>query len=305
MGRRVRCWEVWVWMMSGPARDKAMKTGREEKRRRRGERGAGAGAEAEIEETENTDTKNDIGGEAEVEVEAGRGVGNEGLTGEKTGSRVMEEGTGGIETGLVATTTEGEKGTAIALIEGGAAHRSGEDVMNHTTDTEIDEDDDALTQFCNYMDIMHAKVFQPSRPVCDADHSQSAPSPPPPKFPTNAVLARFSSSVLALHPPEIHRDSSRDEGNDDDDLHWLRKDCSRQQEDADAAEDDRCGDPGLVWSLQIWLADSEDNEAEHGEEVEGVGGHARKGDQGTELADDDVGGRQDGIRKHGIDGCKA
>ena len=154
MGRRGRCWEVWAWMMTGPVRGVVAKTKREKERRRRGEKGAGAGAgaEAEIEETENIDTKSDIGGEVEVAVGVGKGVGNAGLAGEKKRLKTREEGTEDIETGLIATTTEGGKETATALTEGGAAPRSGGgDKMIHTRDTETDEDDDALTQSCNYI----------------------------------------------------------------------------------------------------------------------------------------------------------
>ena len=50
------------------------------------------------------------------------------------------------------------------------------------------------------------------------------------------------------------------------------------------------------------LLDSQDDEAENGDEVEGVPGHAVECEEGGELSDEDVGGREHGVEDERIDG---
>lgn len=51
--------------------------------------------------------------------------------------------------------------------------------------------------------------------------------------------------------------------------------------------------------------DPQNDEAEHGEEVKRVAGDAVEGDEGAELADEDVSGGEEGVESHGCDGGKA
>ena len=50
------------------------------------------------------------------------------------------------------------------------------------------------------------------------------------------------------------------------------------------------------------FAHSEHDEAEHCEEVERVARDAVEGDEGAEFADDDVGGAEECVEDHGVDG---
>lgn len=108
--------------------------------------------------------------------------------------------------------------------------------------------------------------------------------------------------VPPVDPPKVHGDAGDDEHDDDQRLQRLREDGAAEQEEADAAEDDGRGDPGLVRALEVGFADAQDDEAEDGEEVEGVAGDAVEGDEGAELADDAVSGCEDGVEDEGVDG---
>lgn len=107
--------------------------------------------------------------------------------------------------------------------------------------------------------------------------------------------------VPPFDPPKVHGDAGRDEGNDDERLSWRCKHCPTEQKQTDAAKDDGRCDPRFVRALQVRLLDPQDDKAEHGEEVEGVAGDAVECEEGGELADEDVAGRQGGVEGHCID----
>lgn len=52
------------------------------------------------------------------------------------------------------------------------------------------------------------------------------------------------------------------------------------------------------------LPHSQNDESENSEEVKCVTGDAIKGEECIEFADEDVGGCERGVEKHGVDGCE-
>lgn len=125
--------------------------------------------------------------------------------------------------------------------------------------------------------------------------SFSSPLTPTPAFPElpcrglSPPALALGHLIAALYPPEEDRNAREDECDDDDRLQRLREDGPAEEEQADAAEDDGRSYPGFVRPFQMWLLHSQDDEAENGEEVEGVSRHAIKGQEFAEFADDHVG----------------
>ena len=159
--------------------------------------------------------------------------------------------------------------------------------------------------------LMPCDLYSPRILLANISHSlqttentgPSPPPPPPPKPPLDPLPLPPAPSPP--HPKPIHRHPQRHEAQHPDRLHRLRDDRPCQQEQAHAAEDDGRRDPGLVRALEVGLAHAQDDEAQHGEEVEGVARDAVEGDEGGELADEDVAGRQRGVEHHRVDGREA
>lgn len=81
----------------------------------------------------------------------------------------------------------------------------------------------------------------------------------------------------------------------------MRDYCARQQEQAHAAKDDRGRYPRLVRPFELWFANSQDDECQHGEEIKCVADHAVEREQGVKLAYDDVSDREDTVEHQGVD----
>src|SRR5690242_2837958 len=134
--------------------------------------------------------------------------------------------------------------------------------------------------------------------------------PPLPEAPASALLAaalEVAEPLLRLlappaDPGKPHQQPDGHEGHDEQRLHGLGEDGAAEQEQADAAEDDGRGDPGLVGAFEVGLADAQDDEAQDRLEVEGVPGDAVEGDERVEAAGDDVDGCDGGVEQHGADG---
>lgn len=127
----------------------------------------------------------------------------------------------------------------------------------------------------------------------------SLPKAPP--GPT-LTLSLGPHPISSMDAPEVHRDACNHKGDHYERLQCLGEDGAAEQEQTDAAEDDGGGDPGLVGSLEVRFTDAQDNEAEDGEEVEGVAGDAVEGDESAEFADDAVAGGKDGVEDESVDG---
>lgn len=118
-----------------------------------------------------------------------------------------------------------------------------------------------------------------------------------PEFPTGNI----DSTISLVYAPVVYGDAGDDERDDDQSLQGLGDNSPAEEEQANATEDNGCGDPGAVGTFQQWFTDTEDDQAENGEEVEGVSGYTVESDEGAELADDDVDGSQGAVKSHGID----
>ena len=118
-----------------------------------------------------------------------------------------------------------------------------------------------------------------------------------PKFPAGEV----NPTIPLVDTPVVDRHTGDDERDHDERLQGLGNDRSAEEEQAHAAEDDGCGNPGAVGTFQLGFTDTEDDQTENGEEVEGVPGYTVESDEGAELADDDVDGCQGAVKGHGID----
>lgn len=118
-----------------------------------------------------------------------------------------------------------------------------------------------------------------------------------PEFPARKV----DPTISLVDTPVVDGYAGDDERNDDQRLQGLGDDSSAEEEQAHAAEDDGCGDPGAVGTFQFGFTDTEDDQAENGEEVEGISGYTVESDESAELADDDVNGCQGTVKGHGID----
>lgn len=118
-----------------------------------------------------------------------------------------------------------------------------------------------------------------------------------PEFPAGKI----DLTISLVDTPVVDRYAGDDERDDDESLQGLGDDSPAEKEQAHAAEDDGCGDPCAVGTFQLGFTDTEDNQAENGEEVEGVSGYTVESDEGAELADDDVDGSQGTVKGHGID----
>lgn len=116
---------------------------------------------------------------------------------------------------------------------------------------------------------------------------------------------KIDSTISLVNTPVVDRHAGDDECDNNEGLQGLSDDSSAEKEQAHAAEDDGCGDPGAVGSFELGFTDAEDDKAEHGEEVEGVSCDTVKGDESAEFADYYVDGRKDTVECHGVDGREA
>lgn len=107
-------------------------------------------------------------------------------------------------------------------------------------------------------------------------------------------------AISPPHSPKIQRHAGDNKRHDKQRLQRLRKDRSAQQEQTDAAEDDRGRDPAFVRSFEVGLFDSQYDQAEYGEEVECVAGYTVKGRQGSKVADDYVDHCHRRVQDHGV-----
>ena len=87
------------------------------------------------------------------------------------------------------------------------------------------------------------------------------PSPPPPKLPP--LLITLPPSIPPPDPQEINWHPGRNERHNNNRLKWLREDSSAQQEQADAAEDDRSTEPSPVRSFKVRLSYAQHDESEY------------------------------------------
>lgn len=119
-----------------------------------------------------------------------------------------------------------------------------------------------------------------------------------PEFPTGNI----DSTISLVYAPVVYGDAGDDERDDDQSLQGLGDNSPAEEEQANATEDNGCGDPGAVGTFQQWFTDTEDDQAENGEEVEGVSGYTVEGDKGLELADDNVDEGECTVQRHGVNG---
>jgi len=63
------------------------------------------------------------------------------------------------------------------------------------------------------------------------------------------------ASLPWLDLPHVYNPSSHDKCNHCKTRKWLRDHAAAQEEEADAAKNDRCGDPALVRAFKIRLLD--------------------------------------------------
>ena len=150
-------------------------------------------------------------------------------------------------------------------------------------------------------------------PLCTYYHPLTLvflPRPPPPKHPPRPLLPaslHVPKPLPALPPPpprpaKPHPQPHGHEGDDQQRLHGLCEDGPAEQEETDAAEDDGGGDPRLVGPLEVGFAHAQHDEAQDGEEVEGVARDAVEGDEAVEAACEDVDGGEARVQRHGGDG---
>ena len=127
------------------------------------------------------------------------------------------------------------------------------------------------------------------------------PAPASPKPPPLAVLFFPPAPFPTPHPERIHRDAQSHEPQHHERLHGLGKHRSREQKQADAAEDHGGANPSAVGPFQERFAHAQYDQSEDGEEVERVTRYAVEGDQGAELADDDVRAREQRVQHQRVD----
>lgn len=118
-----------------------------------------------------------------------------------------------------------------------------------------------------------------------------------PEFPAGKI----DSTISLVNTPVVDRYAGDDERDNDEGLQGLGDNSPTEEEQAHAAEYDGRGDPSAVGTLQMGFTDTEDDQAENGEEVKGVSGYTVESDKGAEFADDDVDGSQSAVEGHGID----
>lgn len=118
-----------------------------------------------------------------------------------------------------------------------------------------------------------------------------------PEFPAGKI----DSTISLVDTPVVDRYAGYDERDDNEGLQGLGDDSPTEEKQAHAAEDDGCGDPSAVGAFQLGFTDTEDDQAENGEEVEGVSSYTVESDKGAEFADDDVDGGQGTVKGHGVD----
>ena len=117
----------------------------------------------------------------------------------------------------------------------------------------------------------------------------SPEQPPGPLLPTGGLHVSEPRPLPLLpppspRPPEPHAQPHGHESNHQQRLQGLCKHGPGQQEQAHAAEDDGRGDPRLVGAVEVRFAHAQHDEAEDGQEVEGVAGDAVEGDERVEGA---------------------
>ncbi|OSS47955.1 hypothetical protein B5807_06592 [Epicoccum nigrum] len=134
----------------------------------------------------------------------------------------------------------------------------------------------------------------------------SPEQPPGPLLPTGGLHVSEPRPLPLLpppspRPPEPHAQPHGHESNHQQRLQGLCKHGPGQQEQAHAAEDDGRGDPRLVGAVEVRFAHAQHDEAEDGQEVEGVAGDAVEGDERVEGAGEDVDGGEARVEDHGGD----
>lgn len=148
-------------------------------------------------------------------------------------------------------------------------------------------------------------ILAPS-PLLPPTSNLLPPPPPSPKPPIPAFLSDSDSisifTPLFPQPPKIYRHARQHKNQHDQRLPRLRHHRPAHQEQTHTAEDDGRRDPRAVGPLEIRLADPQNDQAEDGQEVEAVAGDAVEGDEGLELADQDVQRREEEVEAHGVDG---
>lgn len=107
--------------------------------------------------------------------------------------------------------------------------------------------------------------------------------------------------ALPSDSPEIHGHARNGEANHNQRLHRVCNDRPTQQEQTDAAEDDRCSDPSAVGTFEKRLANTQNDETKHRSEVKGIASDAIEGEKRGELADDNVKYCEPSVEQHGID----
>lgn len=107
--------------------------------------------------------------------------------------------------------------------------------------------------------------------------------------------------IASSDAPEIDRYTGYHEEHDRESLEGLCEHGAGEEKDAHAAEDNGGGNPCLVRAGKFRFLDTQNNYAEHGEEVEGVTGNPVKRDEGAELANNDVTCGENRVENESID----
>lgn len=122
-----------------------------------------------------------------------------------------------------------------------------------------------------------------------------------PKLPPFAVTIRtLVGPIPASYPPKEDGNAGNHESHDDKCLNRLGKYSTAQEEQADAAEDDWCRDPGSVWPVKIRLLNPQDDEAKYRNEVKGVPCDTIERDESAELSHDAVSSGQNAVENESI-----
>ena len=119
--------------------------------------------------------------------------------------------------------------------------------------------------------------------------SASRPPPSPPKLPP---VPLFPPSSSTIDSPVVDTDTNDNKSEYNEGLLRLLEDSTTKKKKADATEDDRSTDPGAVGPLEIGFAHPQHDETQNRQEIKRVACDAVEGDEGAELADDNVRGTQ-------------
>ena len=151
-------------------------------------------------------------------------------------------------------------------------------------------------------------LYRPQLPSYCIAHIQSTPTPAPPKLPltfpssacpwpkpTSSGPASNTTAVPAANPPIINRHPRHHKARHNERLPRLRENSTTQQKQTDTAENNRGANPGAIRALEMGFFDAQDDQSQDGDEIEAVARDAVEGDEGTEFADEDVEGAEEGV----------